>query len=312
MRARRVFYDGLASMLGAGIPVRSALDQLAAKAGGSFGEAARHLRAAAEAGRPLADGMAERPAAFPRFHAELVRAGEASGTVDRAFRSLAAGEAEAERTAGRVFARVIYPLLVLHFAAVPVNIGLLVQGRTGGFAAAVLGWWIPIWIVLGLGWWLWRRARSSTAVGTVLLALPFLGGMLRDRALLRWARVLAALDDAGLDPAAAAERAAAAAGWAALEGPLALPAASLRAGSSRVEAFAPAPLPVPFRAALARGEQTGTVAESLGREADALEHSLESRGESLVAVLPVIATVIAGIVVLLVAMSVLGSAYSIR
>jgi type II secretory pathway component PulF len=312
MRARRIFYEGLASMLDAGIPVRSALDQLAGKAGGSFAEAARHLRGAADAGRPLAEGMAERPAAFPRFHAELVRAAEASGTVDRAFRSLAAGEAEAERTAGRAFARVIYPLAVIHLAAVPLNIGLLSQGRPGKFALAVLGWWVPLWIVLGLGWWLWRRATSSGPLGAVLLAIPFLGGMLRDRALLRWARVFAALDDAGLDPATTAERAAAATGWAVLEGPLALPAAALRSGRSRMEAFAPAPLPAPFRAALFRGEETGTLAESLGKEADALENSLESRGDSLIALLPVIFTVLAGVVVLYVAMSVLGAAQSIR
>ncbi len=312
MRARRLFYEGLASMLGAGIPVRTAMDHLAAGVRGGFGEALRHLSSAVLAGLPVSGAMQDRPRAFPRHHAELVRAAESSGTVDRAFRALGEEEAAAERLAGKILSRSLYPLAVVHFAAVPLNITLLSQGRFLSFAGAVLLCWLPLWAALAAGWWLLRRARTGGVAAAVVLRIPFLGGMLRDRALLRWARVFAALDDAGAPADVAAERAAAATGLAALEGPLARPAAALRAGSSRSAAFAGAPLPVPFQAALARGEQTGTVAESLSKEASAMEFALEAKGESLVALLPVASTILAGVVVFFVAMKVLGGVYSIK
>lgn len=312
MRARRVFYEGLAAMLDAGIPVRTALSQAAAGASGSFGEALRHLSAEVGRGRPLGEAMGERPGAFPRFHVEIVGAAEASGNLDRSLRNLAAAEASAERTLGRVLSRVVYPLAVLHFVPVPLNIAALVDGRPGAFLGGLLLFWLPLWGLGAAGVLLHRRARHGGPAARLLLATPLLGGFLRDAALLRWARVFAALEDAGIAPDACALRAAAATGFASLEGPLAAPAEAFRRGVSRAEGFAGTPLPADLHRALATGEQSGSIAESLGKAADAREHALDARTDAFVALLPVAATILAGAAVLWVALRVLGSAYSIR
>jgi type II secretory pathway component PulF len=306
MRARRAFYEGLASLLSAGIPVRAAMAQLAEQAGGRYGEALRHVRSAVDGGRPLADGMEERPAAFRRFEVELVRAAEMSGTLDRAARALAADEAESERVQGKILSSLAYPALVLH--GVPVPVGLV----SGKFLAFAVPWYAVLWGSIALGWWLLREARRGGPAARVLLAVPFLGGLLRDAALLRWARTFAALEDAGVRPEPCALRAAASTGLHALEAPLAAPALRLRTGSTRADAFAGAPLPADLYAALVTGETSGTIAESLRRAADVREVSLSTRTDSALALLPAAGTILAGAGVLYAAMKVLGGYYSIR
>jgi len=309
MRARRVFYESLASLLDAGIPVRAAMDQLAAREGGSFGEALAHLRDAVDRGRPLADAMAERPGAFRRYETELVRAAETSGTLDRAARALAADEEAADRVRRRLLSTLAYPALVLHGAVVPLNIHLLMQGRTGAFFAGCLAWLVPLWAAGALGWWFLRAARRGGAAGRLLLAVPVMGGMLRDAALLRWARTFAALEDAGVAPEPCAVRAAAATGYAVLEERLAAPAARLRTGASRSEAFASAPLPAEMYAALTTGETSGTIAASLRKTAEVFEHRLSTRTDAVLGLAPAVATVLAGIAILLVGLKVIGGYY---
>jgi type II secretory pathway component PulF len=312
MRARAAFWEGLASLLAAGIPVRGALASLAPAGGGALGEGIRHLRDAADAGRPLAEAMAERPGAFARFEVALVRAGETAGTLDREARSLAAAAESAERIRRRLASGLAYPLFVLHGVPVPLNVSVLVQHGFAAFAARWLLAVLPIWLLGAAGWWLLREARRGGGAGRILLALPLAGGFLRDAALLRWARAFAALEEAGVLPEPCALQAAAATGFAALEEPLAAPVARLRAGETRAAAFAAAPLPPDLREALSVGEATGTLGAALRNAADLREERLRSRIDGAIALAPAVATVIAGIAVLYAALTILGGAYSLR
>jgi type II secretory pathway component PulF len=311
MRARRVFYEGLASQLDAGIPVRSALAQLSARAEGSYGEALRHLRAAVDAGRPLAEAMEGRPRAFRRFEVALVRAAETAGGLDRAARTLAADEEASDRVKRRLLVGLAYPALVLHLVPIPLNVASLVQGRPGEFLAGCLLWLLPLWALVGAGAWLWSRARTGGAEGRLLLGIPLLGGLLRDGAMVRWARAFAALEDAGIAPGPCTAQAAAVTGYAVLEGPLASPAAALGGGASRADAFAGAPLPPELYAALAQGETAGSIAASLRRTADVLEDRLAAKVKAAMALLPPIAVVIAGAAVAFAALRVLSGYYGL-
>jgi len=309
MRARRAFYEGLASMLGAGIPIRAALAHVAAAGRGGYGEALRHLQSEVGRGRPLADAMEERPGSFERLEVELVRAAEAVGTLDRAARSLADAEEKRARVVGKIVAGTAYPVLVLHLVPAPLNIHHLVDGRYGRFLAGWAALVVPAWVLAAAAWWAWRRARRSSAAARAVLSIPVLGGILRDLAFLRWARAFAALEDAGIGPEPCAERAAAVTGWPPLRDALAAPRERLRHGASRAEAFAGAPLPAGFYAALCQGEASGTVAASLGKAADALEVAVQTRVDALLAAAPVAATVIAGAAVAWTGLRILGGYY---
>lgn len=306
MRSRRVFYEGLGSLLDAGIPVRAAVAQLAAQASGPLGEALRHAGTVVDGGRALADGMEDRPGVFRRFEVEMIRAGELSGNLDRSARALAADEESSERVRRRVLSSLLYPAFVYHFAAVPFNI---VGASTRSFLLGCLLWILPFWVLAGIGWWLLRQARRDGPAARLVLAVPFLGWMLRDAALLRWARTFAALEDAGVLPEPCALRAAAATGLLSLERPLAAPAFLLREGATRTAAFAGAPLPPEMYAALAQGETAGSIAPLLRKAADVHESRLSTRTESALKMLPAVATILAGAVVLFVAMRVLGGYY---
>jgi type IV pilus assembly protein PilC len=309
MRARRLFWEGLAALLQAGIPIRSALEDLAAKAGGSFGEAVGHLRDEARRGRPLADAMEERPGAFRRMEVEILRAAEIAGTVDRAAVALAAEEESAERLRRDVMGAVLYPLAVLHFAPVPVNIGTLMAGKPVKFLLLWIACLLPLWALMGLAAWLLREARRGGGAARAVEAVPFFGGILRDAALVRWARTLAAMDDAGLGADRSAEGAARATGLASLERGLSAPADALRHGTSRAQAYAAAPLPQELYIALCTGETAGSLGASLRKSAELLEHGVHTRIRAALALLPVFATIVAGIAVLLAGMKVIGDVY---
>ncbi len=308
MRSRRVFYEGLASLLDAGIPVRAAVAQLASQASGSLGEALHHAGTVVDGGRTLADGMEDSPGVFRRFEVEMIRAGELSGTLERAARALAADEESSERVRRKVLSTLLYPAFVYHFAAIPFNI---VGGWTRSFLLGCLLWILPFWVLAGLAWWLLRQARRDGPAARLVLAVPLLGGMLRDAALLRWARTFAALEDAGVLPEPCTLRAAAATGILSLERPLAAPAFLLRQGATRTAAFAAAPLPPEMYAALAQGETAGSIAPLLRKAAEVHESRLSTRTDSALKMLPAVATVLAGAVVLYVAAHVLGGYYGL-
>jgi len=128
-------------------------------------------------------------------------------------------------------------------------------------------------------------------------------------ALVRWARTFAALEDAGVPAESCTEQAAAATGYAPLARALSAPAEAVRRGVSRAEAFRPAPLPPEFHHALSTGETAGSIAASLRAAAESLEHRAEARATAILALVPVVAILIAGVVVAVVAISMVGGAY---
>ena len=303
------FWEGLATMLEAGFPIREALDHAADSPPLGMGATIDVLLQTVRAGRTLAEGMESVPGAFARFEIEVIRASEESGTLDRAARSLAATAEAAERDRRRLLSMLAYPTIVLLLVPVPLNISKLVTGKPGAFLLGWLSFTLPIAALVFAGFLVLRSARSGGAATRVLLRVPVLGPILRDAALVRWARAYAALDDAGVPADRTAERAAAATGIAALEGPLAAPAAAIRSGITREQAFAPAPLPIELRAAMVSGEKAGSIAPSLRRAADLLEAKNRARQDAAMALLPVAALIVAGAAVAYAAFSIIGGYY---
>jgi type II secretory pathway component PulF len=296
-------------MLEAGIPVRAAIDHVADSPPLGWGAVLAALQRTVGGGRTLAEGMEANPGAFARFEIEVVRAAEESGTLDRAARSLAATAEASERDRRRLIGMLAYPTAILLLVPVPLNIGRLMNGRFSDFVLGWLAFTAPIAILVAAAVLLLRSARGGGAPARALLRVPVIGPILRGAALVRWARAYAALDDAGVPADRAVERAAAATGIAAMEGPLASPAPALRAGISREQAFAPVDLPLELRAAIVEGEKTGGLAGSLRRAADGLEAANRTRQDAAMALLPIAATLLAGGAVLYAGAKIIGDYY---
>ncbi|MCP5024056.1 MAG: type II secretion system F family protein [bacterium] len=126
-RGRRVsralitdFTVQLATLTEAGIPVVRALTILEGQTrAGHFKDVLIELTEDVSSGLPLSEGMSKFPRIFDPLYANMVRAGEAGGVLDRILVRVATFREKAEEVRSKVSGAMIYPLL-LGFVAVAV------------------------------------------------------------------------------------------------------------------------------------------------------------------------------------------------
>ncbi|MCA9796844.1 MAG: type II secretion system F family protein, partial [Candidatus Eremiobacteraeota bacterium] len=187
-------------------------------------EVAAELGKRVSAGEPISKVLSLYPGAFGPFQVELVRVGEATGTLSAVVAQLAECEQARQRLVRRVRAALTYPSLVAFLALV----GLLVAPPyllEGVFTVIRQSGQEPPWltkVVMGLSSalttpWPWillatgLAALFSTIPGLLrrpdvwqrLLAVPGLGSCLRCAGMARFASALALCQRAGLDLLAA-------------------------------------------------------------------------------------------------------------
>ena len=205
---RSHFFAGLARLTGAGIPVIKAGDIIERHARtDSEAKMIISLREGLTRGETIAQAL--EPSLTPVEYG-IISAAESGGRLEDGFALLQryyAAVAEAKR---RVRAASIYPLILLHFAALASGVPDISQGRSGlpmiGLSMLVL------WSGLGIIWLggkvLCQVAAKSMVADAFLSRLPMAGRAWRLFALSRWSAVLhfhlvsarkmsAALDAAG-------------------------------------------------------------------------------------------------------------------
>lgn len=182
-------------------------------------------------GRPLADALAEHPAAFDPVYVAAVRAGEGAN-LPNVMRMLAVSQKRAQETRRKVVKGLAYPTTILgigvavtlvilyvvvpRFARAVADAGadapmimrmmlgasevLRIAGPAALVASAILTW---------LGVAAYRAPGTFRArVDAVLLHVPILGTLLRQAALATWARLFAILYTSGTAVPMAVEMAA--------------------------------------------------------------------------------------------------------
>ncbi|MCE9634345.1 MAG: type II secretion system F family protein [Planctomycetes bacterium] len=267
LNARMFLYEELASLTGAGIAMREAVRDLAARSSGRRRRALEGLDH--DLARGLTPGAAfmSRPESFAPVEAHLIASGERTGRYDRAFRDAAAEVERARKTQSKVLRAVAYPLFLLHFALLVPAYAILRQ-KTGPLTAqvvvclALLAFWGLV--VGGITLHLARRGRP--AWGRAVATFPLFGEPARHAALARASRVAAALQDAGADLADSFDGAADASGngWVAED--LRAACEDVRRGRtateslSRVKAYG-----TDARSLLETGEKSGAIAEAFAR-----------------------------------------------
>lgn len=180
--SRRIaFYEQLATMTGAGIPLRQALD----RAGQRWHDPQiATLLHTLSTGAGAADAFDA--AQFSSFETKLVAAGERSGRLDDSFKQLAAYWRTENELAAAMWKHMAYPILLLHLVAV---IGPLPKIATSGLytylftaAAQLVGLYVAAFFFYWLAKEIWR-SESGQAFCT---ALPLLGRFLRATYAYRW------------------------------------------------------------------------------------------------------------------------------
>lgn len=108
------FTQELSTLLNAGVPLDRALSIVAALAErAEFREVVEDVLRALKGGKSLADALATRPAYFPEIYVNMVRAGEASGSLAAIFERLAEYEKTRDELRGYIVSSLVYPALLV-------------------------------------------------------------------------------------------------------------------------------------------------------------------------------------------------------
>ncbi len=211
------FTQELSTLLNAGVPVDRALSicgELSEKEG--FRTVVQDVLRVLKGGKSLADSLAAHPECFSELYVNMVRAGEASGSLASVFDRLAEFERTRDELRAYIVSSLIYPALLLvvglasvillmyyvvpRFAAVfedsrmrmPLPTQILLQVSN---AVKAYGWIAALGLLAGFGA---MQAYIRTAVGrlwwdTFRLRIPLLGDALRKAETARFARAMGTL-----------------------------------------------------------------------------------------------------------------------
>lgn len=211
------FTQQLATLLGAGQPLDRALgillelpDTVQAR------RVIERIREAVRGGAPLSTALEQQHGLFPRLYVNLVRAGEAGGSVHESLRRLADYLERSAKLRGRVVNALIYPVILAVLIVVSVGFLMAVvvpqfqvlfeslNAELPWYSQAVLStslfvrdWWWALLLALVLaGLWLAARLRTHEArraLDARLLRLRFVGDLVARLDTARLARTLGTL-----------------------------------------------------------------------------------------------------------------------
>jgi type IV pilus assembly protein PilC len=211
-----------AALLRAGVSLAPALHMLERSAPTpALAQLMQALRQDVEAGLALSQALAKHPQRFSTLYVSMVQAGEAAGILDTLMERLAHTLEKNDALRARVRAALAYPSVVIVIAltvlvlillqVVPVFEDVfrafgtelpwstqLVLTLSRGLQTHAL--WLGVVMVV-LATWGHRRSRDPQWQGRWhrrLLALPWLGDLLRSAVVARWAHTLSALLGAGV------------------------------------------------------------------------------------------------------------------
>ncbi|MBM3984718.1 MAG: type II secretion system F family protein [Planctomycetes bacterium] len=216
------FSQQLATLVNAGLPLVRCLRVLEGQLkGGPFREVLGAVADDVESGSTLSDALAKYPQVFDRLYVNMVRAGEAGGVLGTILQRLADFARRSERIKAQLKSALVYPAVVLTFAALIILIVLLFvvpkfEEILANFNVAMP---LPTQIVIGLSralgrfWYLvvtlpvlawvgWRFALRSESfarrVDAAMLGVPKLGDVVRKTIVARFSRTLGTLLQSGV------------------------------------------------------------------------------------------------------------------
>jgi type II secretory pathway component PulF len=271
---RAEFYHQLAQLTSAGIGVVPALEQIKrSPPARSFREPLQHFLEELANGRTLSDSL-QYGGWLPVFDTALIEAGERSGQLDACFRLLADYYNDRARVTKLVISQLIYPVGLVHVAAV---VFLIVLPFAASQFNASLTWLVvraalvlaPLYGITVLMIYALQSKHGESwraRLESLLRPIPLLGAARHYLALSRLAAALEALISAGVNIVDAWELAATASGSPALRRAVAAWKPQIAAGRTPAEVVRASRLfPETFANLYASGEVSGKLDETLRR-----------------------------------------------
>ncbi len=217
------FTTQLATLSGAGIPIVKALTILEGQTRpGPFKRVLQDLVEDVSAGTALSESLSKHAAVFDPLFANMVRAGEAGGVLDRILLRIAAFREKAATIRSRIVGAMIYPTVVALVAVVVVSAVIVwviprfkdifesFDAELPGITQTLLDlsdfavqrWYLvfglPVGLVCAHVLLLRRAAGYRYRVHRLLLRLPVVGGVLSKYLIAGFARTFGTLIEAGV------------------------------------------------------------------------------------------------------------------
>jgi type II secretory pathway component PulF len=272
---RAEFYHQLAQLTSAGIGILSALEQIKRNPPSrSYREPLQRLLDELAKGHAFAESLRRLGAWLPEFDIALIDAGERSGRLDICFRLLADYYNDRARIAKQVISQLIYPVGLIHFAALIFMIVL--PYAHSQFSASLLFLFVKAALVLSplylVTFFLIYATQSKhgekwrARIESYIRPIPILGTARRFLALARLAAALEALISAGVNIVQAWDLAATASGSPALRRTVENWKPQIEAGRTPAEIIRDCRIfPEMFANLYASGEVSGKLDETLRR-----------------------------------------------
>ncbi|KIP22005.1 Cholera toxin secretion protein epsF [Anoxybacillus ayderensis] len=212
-----IYLRQFATLLKAGVTIVDATRILAEQTESkALKKALVHIEERLRSGQPLSTAMTDHPNIFPPLVINMIRAGEASGSMDETLERLADHFEKVHRTRQKIVSALAYPVVV-GIIAVIVVIFLLVGvvptfvSMFADFGAELpsitkfvlrasevmqLYWWGVLLLLLstyGVLMLLKRQKKTKYYVDVIVLRMPIFGGMMQKAVLARMTRTLSSL-----------------------------------------------------------------------------------------------------------------------
>jgi general secretion pathway protein F len=225
-----VFTRQLSTLLGAGMPLVPSLTILMQQEKTPLlKKTLVQIREQVNEGKSLTEGMSEFPRIFPPFFLNMVRAGEASGTINLVLESLADFSENQQVLKNKIRSALAYPIIVLLLGSFIIFLMMtfvipkiteiftdmkqtlplvtIILIKVSNFLKSF--WWL-ILILLGAGVATFRYITTATEAGrrawdNAKLRIPLMGQINRKIAIARFCRTLATLLQSGVPLLAAME-----------------------------------------------------------------------------------------------------------
>ena len=287
------FYQQLASLLGAGLPILRAFEVLEEQTSSRrIRTRIPLMRLHLEDGGDVAGAFARFPQVFRPLDMAMLRAGERSGRLIEVVERLADTCQRRSQLAGKFIIGVIYPVIVLHLGALLLPIIECAQGAEQPYWLLALGklaWLYGGFVAVFVIPRMMRQFSSSAYVlDSVEEYLPVYGGVMEKLAVARFGRALEGLYASGVSLTEALPVAADACGNEPLRRRICQMVPRVDQGQPLSTAMREVGgFPAAFLNMVATGEESGELSKMLKNGADYYGNEAETALNRLVVVIPI-------------------------
>lgn len=320
----------LATMLDSGIALLRAIDIIGKQMEKpKLQEVFASIKSDVSSGVSLSNALAKYPKYFDKLYISMVKAGEASGSLDIVLNRLAQSMEEAQELKGKVKGAMMYPIIVLSVSIIIVIIlmvaviprfiemfegaGIPMPAFTMFVvnSSKIIASWIGASVFVAFVAFVFFMSRyiktpkGRTQFDTVILKLPLAGGLLRKVAVARFTRTMATLLDSGVPILTSFDIASDTSGNSVISNAVVVARNSIKEGNTIAKPLEESgQFPLMVTQMIEVGEESGTITQMLGKVSDFIEQEIKEGLQQLVSAMEPLtivfmAVVIGGIVIAL-------------